>query len=90
VDRINIVLPAELLEQIDRAATEDNVSRSGFIQEAARTRLTKRREEREAAERLARRQKAAAEMDRLAEKFGKWDGVKILRRFRDSRSGQRP
>ena len=88
--RINIVLPGELLEQIDRAATEDHVSRSGFLQEAARAGLTRRREEREVAERLARRQKAAAEMDRLAEKFGKWDGVKIIRGFRDSRSGERP
>ncbi len=33
-------------------------------------------------------EKAAAEMDRLAEKFGKWDGVKIIRHFRDSRSGR--
>lgn len=88
--RINMVLPGDLLEQIDRAATEDNLSRSGLIQEAARVYLARRREEREAAERLARRQKAAVEMDRLAEKFGKWDGVKIVRQFRDSRSARKP
>jgi uncharacterized protein (DUF1778 family) len=88
--RINIVIQSDLLEQIDRAAAEENLSRSGFLQEAARTSLARRREEREVAERLARRQKAAAEMDRLAEKFGKWDGVKIIRGFRDSRSGERP
>jgi metal-responsive CopG/Arc/MetJ family transcriptional regulator len=88
--RINIVIQNELLKQIDQAATEDNVSRSGWLQEAARGFLTRRREEREAAERLARRQKAAVEMDRLAERFGQWDGVKIVRQFRDSRSGRKP
>lgn len=46
----------------------------------------KRHAQREADERKTKMEKAAAEMDRLAEKFGKWDGVKIIRRFRDSRS----
>jgi len=43
--------------------------------------------QRKASERKTKREKAAAEMDRLAEKFGKWDGVRIIRRFRDCRSG---
>jgi hypothetical protein len=85
--RVNIVMQDELLEAIDTAATQDNLSRSGFLQEASRFYLAHRREQREALERKGRRQKAAAEMDRLAEKFGKWDGVKIIRHFRDSRSG---
>jgi hypothetical protein len=38
------------------------------------------------AKRKAKMEKAAAEMDRLAEKFGKWDGVKIIRHFRESRA----
>jgi hypothetical protein len=48
--------------------------------------LERRREQRAAAERKARMEKAAGEMDRLAERFGKWDGLKIVRTFRDSRS----
>lgn len=84
--RVNIILPNELLEAIDRAALEDNSSRSGLLQEAARAHLERRREQREAAERKARMEKAATEMDRLAEKFGRWDGVRIVRKFRDSRS----
>lgn len=87
--RVNIIIPDDLLKEIDRASTEDNLSRSGFLQEAARILLDQRRREREAAERKMRMEKAAAEMDRLAEKFGKWDGVKILRHFRDSRSGMK-
>ena len=77
-------------EAIDKAATQDNLSRSGFLQEASSFYLAHRREQREAVERKGRRQKAAAEMDRLAEKFGKWDGVKIIRHFRDSRSKLKP
>lgn len=88
--RVNIVIKDDLLQEIDRAATQDNLSRSGLLQEAARSYLAKRREQREAAERKMKMEKAAAEMDRLAEKFGKWDGVKIIRHFRDSRSGPKP
>jgi len=88
VARVNIIIPNDLLGVIDTAATQDNLSRSGLLQEAARAYLDRRRHEREALERTAKMQKAAAEMDRLAEKFGKWDGVKIVRRHRDSRSRQ--
>ena len=84
--RVNIILQNELLEAIDRVALEDNSSRSGLLQEAVRAYLERRREQREAAERKARMEKAATEMDRLAEKFGRWDGVSIVRKFRDSRS----
>ncbi len=85
--RVNIIMQDDLLEEIDKTATQDNLSRSGLLQEAAKAYLDRRRREREAAERKMRMEKAAAEMDRLAEKFGKWDGVKIIRHFRDSRSG---
>ncbi len=84
--RVNVIIESELLAALDRAALEDNLSRSGLLQEAARLYLERRREERAAAERKARMEKAAAEMDRLAEKFGRWDGVKTVRKFRDSRS----
>lgn len=84
--RINVMIQNDLLEALDRASVEDNLSRSGLLQEAARAYLERRREARAAAERKARMEKAAAEMDRLAEKFGRWDGVKIVRKFRDSRS----
>ncbi len=89
MSRVNVVLPDDLLDELDRAATEDNLSRSGVLQKASRFYLAHRREQRERAERQARMQKAATEMDRLAEKFGKWDGVKIIRQFRDTRSKSR-
>ena len=43
--------------------------------------------EKEANERKQRMQKAAANMDKLANKFGKWDGVGTIRQFRDRRTG---
>ncbi len=86
--RVNNIMQDDLLEEIDKAATQDNLSRSGLLQEAARAYLDRRRHQREAAERKSKMEKAAVEMDRLAEKSGKWDGVKILRHFRDSRSGR--
>jgi metal-responsive CopG/Arc/MetJ family transcriptional regulator len=84
--RVNIILPDDLMKELDQAATEDNLSRSGALQEASRLYLNQRRAQREADERRIRMQKAASEMDRLADKFGKWDGVKIIRHFRESRS----
>ena len=85
--RVNIMIPETMLEEVDQAAEEDNLSRSGLIQEAARRYLETRRIEREAAERKQRMEKAAANMDKLADKFGKWDGVGTIRQFRDQRTG---
>jgi metal-responsive CopG/Arc/MetJ family transcriptional regulator len=84
--RVNVVIQDDLLKELDRAAAEEHVSRSGYLQDAVRAHLTHRRAQQEAREQRARMEKAAAEMDRLAEKFGKWDGAKIIRQFRDSRS----
>ena len=52
------------------------MSRSGLIQEATRRLLEERRLEQEALARKKKMERAASKMDRLAEKFGKLDGVK--------------
>jgi len=64
--RANIIVPDDLLEQIDTAATQDHLSRSGWLQDAARAYLNRRRHEREAVERTATMQKAVQAMDRLS------------------------
>lgn len=69
--RANIIIPDDLLEHIDAAATQDTLSRSGLLQAAARAWLDRRREQREAVARTARMRTAVTEMDRLAETFGK-------------------
>lgn len=85
--RINVMIPDELLAIVDHAATEERLTRSAFLQKAASRYLEEKRLQQEALERKQRMQKAATKMDKLADKFGKWDGVGAIRRFRDERTG---
>ena len=85
--RVNIMIQEEILKEVDQAAEEENLSRSGLLQKAARRYLEARRMVKEANERKQRMENAAANMDRLADKFGKWDGVGTIRQFRDQRTG---
>lgn len=85
--RINLMIPDELLDLVDHAATEEGLTRSAFLQKAAGRYLEEKRLEQEALERKQRMEKAATKMDKLADKFGKWDGVGAIRRFRDERTG---
>ena len=85
--RINVMMPEDILQAVDHAATEEKLTRSAFLQKAARRYMDEKRLEKEANERKQRMQKAAANMDKLANKFGKWDGVGTIRQFRDRRTG---
>lgn len=72
-----------------RAAADEHTNRSGLLQATAQRYLEERRLEKEAAARKKKMKQAASKMDRLAKKFGKWDGVGTIREFRDQRSGGR-
>ncbi len=85
--RINVMIQDKLLVVVDHAATEERLTRSGFLQKAVSRYLEEKRLEQEALERKQRMEKAAANMDKLADKFGQWDGVGTIRRFRDERTG---
>ena len=85
--RINVMMPDDVLQAVDHAATEESLTRSAFLQKAARRYLEAKQLEKEALERTRRMQQAAAKMDKLANKFGKWDGVGTIRQFRDRRTG---
>jgi len=80
------MISEEMLEEVDQAAKEENLSRSGLHQKAACRYLEIQRMEKEATKRKQRMKKAAANMDRVANKFGKWDGVGTIRQFRDQRT----
>ena len=84
--RINVMMPDDVLQTVDHAATEEHLTRSAFLQKAARRYLEAKRLEQEALERKQRMQEAAAKMDKLANKFGKWDGVGTIHQFRDRRT----
>ena len=85
--RVNIIIPDQILESLDQVAEAERMSRSRLIQKATKRYLEERRLEQEAAARKKKMEQAAAKMDRLAEKFGKWDGVGTIRQFRDQRVG---
>ncbi len=85
--RINVMMPDDVLQMVDHAATAEHLTRSAFLQKAARRYLEEKRLAQEAFERKQRMQQAAANMDKLANKFGKWDGVGTIRQFRDRRTG---
>jgi len=85
--RVNIMIQEEILKEVDQAAEEENLSRSGLLQKAALRYLEIRKMEKAANERKQRMEKAAVNMDKLADKFGKWDGVGTIRQFRDQRTG---
>ena len=85
--RINVMMPDDVLQTVDHAATEERLTRSAFLQKAAHRYLEAKRLEQETLERKQQMQKAAAKMDKLADKFGKWDGGGTIRQFRDRRTG---
>lgn len=86
--RVNVIIPDRLLETLDQSAEEEKMSRSGLIQEAIRRYLQERRLEQETLARRKKMERAALKMDRLADKFGQWNGVGIIRQFRDQRTGE--
>ena len=88
--RINVMMPDDILETVDHAAMEERLTRSAWLQKAARRYLETKQLEQAALARKQRMQNAAAKMDKLAEKFGKWDGVGTIRQFRDRRSEKNP
>ncbi|WP_454062251.1 ribbon-helix-helix domain-containing protein [Candidatus Nitrospira salsa] len=85
--RVNVIIPDQILNDLDRAAAEESMSRSGLLQAATQRYLEERRLEKETAARKKKMEQAALKMDHLAKKFGKWDGVGTIREFRDQRTG---
>jgi len=79
VVKINVSIPKDVLEELDRAARESHTSRSAFLAQAVKDYLEKLEEERK----REKRRKAAAEIDRLREKFGGWDGTAEVLKWRD-------
>jgi len=79
VVKINVSMPKDMLEELDRVARESHTSRSAFLAQAVKDYLEKLEEERK----REKRRKAAAEIDRLREKFGGWDGTAEVLKWRD-------
>jgi len=84
--RVNVFLKEDFLKAIDAEAAASRMNRSALIQSALAAYLEARRKEREEAETRREIEEACRGMDALADKLGRWDPVKVIREFRDSRS----
>ncbi|NIS69873.1 MAG: ribbon-helix-helix protein, CopG family [Proteobacteria bacterium] len=82
--KINITLPEDEINRVDRYTKEEGTTRSGLILRALRAYM--KRKEKEAAERTRRLliQKASSDIRKLRAKAGKWDGVAEIRKWRDA------
>ena len=85
--RVNIILPDDQLERFDREAEQEGLSRSRLIQKAMEDYLEKVKQKKEETRRRAEMEEACRTMDKLAEKFGDWDPVPIIRFYRETRYG---
>ena len=69
--KVNVSLPEDVLESLDKAARQARTSRSAFLAEAVAHYIVEKEEEVK-----KRKQKAAAaQMDRLRDKYGGWGGT---------------
>ena len=81
--RVNVFMSDELLKEVDAEAEQEGTNRSALLQKAAEAYLLQARRQREEAERRRKMEEACKRMDALAKKAGDWDGVAIIRKFRD-------
>ena len=82
--RVNVFLKDDLLVEINREADIEKTNRSSLIQTALEKYLEAKRHEREEKEKRKKMQEASHKIDELAKELGNWDGVAIIRRFRDT------
>jgi metal-responsive CopG/Arc/MetJ family transcriptional regulator len=80
--RVNIMLPDEILEQMDQVAEEEGLNRSELIRQAFGVYLERRAENDQRQQRQADIQKAMELQDKLRQKLPPWDALKILREQR--------
>lgn len=80
--RVNIMLPDEILGQMDQVAEEEGLNRSQLIRQAFVVYLERRAENDQRQQRQADIQKAMKLQDSLRQNLPPWDALKILREQR--------
>lgn len=83
--RVNVFLKDELLKAVDQEAAESRTNRSALLQTALRDFLEAKRAAREEGERQRAMEEACRKIDRVAERLGKWDAVRVVRKARETR-----
>jgi metal-responsive CopG/Arc/MetJ family transcriptional regulator len=84
--RLNITLPEEIVELIDKFAKDMEISRSAFLRKAAEEVMDRYQKEIQEKEKKKRIRRAIEIQDRLRKKAGKWDGVGEVRKWRETLS----
>ena len=85
--RVTITISEQALKQINQVATAKRLSRSTLPQKASSQYLDAKRLEKETNNHKQQMTQAAANMNKPAGKFGKWNGSHTIRRVRDQRAG---
>ncbi|MBM3279391.1 MAG: ribbon-helix-helix protein, CopG family [Candidatus Handelsmanbacteria bacterium] len=80
--RVNIMLPDEILEQMDQVAQREGLNRSQLIRQAFLVYLERRGEDDQRQQRQADIQKAMELQDRLRQRPPPWDALRTLREQR--------
>ena len=80
--RVNIMLPDEVLDQMDQVAAEEGLNRSELIRQAFAVYLERRAENDQQQQRQADIQKAMELQDRLRQNLPPWDAQRLLREQR--------
>jgi hypothetical protein len=83
--KINITLPEDELNRIDKHTKEEGTTRSGLILRALQSYMKAKQQETEQKTRRLMIEKASSDIRKLRAKAGKWDGVAEIRKWRDSK-----
>lgn len=82
---INVSLPEDVLERIDKTRKEKRLTRSEFLRQASDAYFHILEEEKRELEKIRGIEKAIQLQDEIRKRVGKWDALKHLRRWREFR-----
>ena len=78
--KVNVSLSDDVLRDLDKAAGEAHTNRSAFLAQAVKHLIAELEEEKQ----MERRLQAAANIRKIAEELGPWDGTSEILKWRDS------
>lgn len=85
VTKINISIPQEILDEIDRVSNEENLSRSELLRMAFKIYVDVLKEERREKKKKKSIEKAIQVQDEIRDLVGNVDLIQELRKWRDER-----
>lgn len=83
--KINITLPKEFLEEVDKSAEKERVTRSEFFRRAVQTYWKVQRQQAAERKRAKQIEEAMEIIEMVREEAGDWDGVAEIRKWREAR-----